>query len=206
MDKLIATGGAPLKGEVRISGAKNSALPLMIASLLTEESLSISNIPHLQDITTTMELLGQLGVKLRVNEKMSIEADASGVSSVVAPYELVRTMRASILALGPLIARFGRAEVSLPGGCLIGSRPVNMHIKGLEALGAGITVDGGYIKATASRLKGARIFMDLISVTGTENLMMAATLAEGVHHNRECRERTGSGRSGRLPECDGRKG
>ncbi len=180
MDKLIATGGAPLKGEVRISGAKNSALPLMIASLLTEESLSISNIPHLQDITTTMELLGQLGVKLRVNEKMSIEADASGVSSVVAPYELVRTMRASILALGPLIARFGRAEVSLPGGCLIGSRPVNMHIKGLEALGAGITVDGGYIKATASRLKGARIFMDLISVTGTENLMMAATLAEGV--------------------------
>ncbi len=180
VDKLIATGGVPLKGEVRISGAKNAALPLMIASLLTEESLSISNIPHLQDITTTMELLGQLGVKLRVNEKMSIEADASGVSSVVAPYELVRTMRASILALGPLIARFGRAEVSLPGGCLIGSRPVNMHIKGLEALGAEITVDGGYIKATAPRLKGARIFMDLISVTGTENLMMAATLAEGV--------------------------
>jgi len=180
VDKLIATGGVPLKGEVRISGAKNAALPLMIASLLTEESLSISNIPHLQDITTTMELLGQLGVKLRVNEKMSIEADASGVSSVVAPYELVRTMRASILALGPLIARFGKAEVSLPGGCLIGSRPVNMHIKGLEALGAKITVDGGYIKASAPRLKGARIFMDLISVTGTENLMMAATLAEGV--------------------------
>ncbi len=180
VDKLIATGGAPLKGEVRISGAKNAALPLMIASLLTEESLSISNIPHLQDITTTMELLGQLGVKLRVNEKMSIEADASGVNSVVAPYELVRTMRASILALGPLIARFGRAEVSLPGGCLIGSRPVNMHIKGLEALGASITVDEGYIKASAPRLKGARIFMDLISVTGTENLMMAATLAEGV--------------------------
>ncbi len=180
VDKLIATGGAPLKGEVRISGAKNAALPLMISSLLTEESLSISNIPHLQDITTTMELLGQLGVKLRVNEKMSIEADASRVSSVVAPYELVRTMRASILALGPLIARFGRAEVSLPGGCLIGSRPVNMHIRGLEALGAEITVDGGYIKAIASRLKGARIFMDMISVTGTENLMMAATLAEGV--------------------------
>lgn len=180
MDKLIATGGTPLKGEVRISGAKNAALPLMIASLLTEESLSISNIPHLQDITTTMELLGQLGVKLRVNEKMSIEADASGVNNVVAPYELVRTMRASILALGPLIARFGRAEVSLPGGCLIGSRPVNMHIKGLEALGARITVDEGYIKASAPRLKGARIFMDLVSVTGTENLMMAATLAEGI--------------------------
>lgn len=180
MDKLIATGGVSLKGEVRISGAKNAALPLMISSLLTTESLSISNIPHLHDITTTMELLGQLGVKLRVDEKLSIEADASEVDSVVAPYELVRTMRASILVLGPLVARFGRAEVSLPGGCAIGSRPVNMHIKGLEALGAKITVDAGYIKAEASRLKGARIFMDLISVTGTENLMMAATLAEGV--------------------------
>ena len=180
MDKLIATGGIPLKGDVRISGAKNAALPLMISSLLTEETLSISNIPHLQDITTTMELLGQLGVKLRVNENMSIEADASGVNSVIAPYELVRTMRASILVLGPLTARFGRAEVSLPGGCSIGSRPVNMHIKGLEALGAKITVNGGYIKASASRLKGTRIFMDLISVTGTENLMMAATLTEGV--------------------------
>ncbi len=180
MDKLIATGGIPLKGDVRISGAKNAALPLMISSLLTEESLSISNIPHLQDITTTMELLGQLGVKLRVNENMSIEADASDVNSVIAPYELVRTMRASILVLGPLTARFGTAEVSLPGGCSIGSRPVNMHIKGLEALGAKITFSGGYIKASASRLKGTRIFMDLISVTGTENLMMAATLAEGV--------------------------
>ena len=165
---------------MRISGAKNAALPLMIASLLTEQTLGISNIPHLHDITTTMELLGQLGVKLQVDEKLSIEADASGVSSVVAPYELVRTMRASILVLGPLVARFGEAEVSLPGGCAIGSRPVNLHIKGLEALGAEITIDGGYIKAKAGRLKGARIFMDLNSVTGTENLMMAATLAEGL--------------------------
>ena len=169
-----------MKGAIRISGAKNAALPLMIASLLTENTLSLSNIPHLHDITTTMELLGQLGVKLQVDEKLSIEADASEVSSVVAPYELVRTMRASILVLGPLVARFGKAEVSLPGGCAIGSRPVNLHIKGLEALGAKIVIDGGYIKAEADRLKGARVFMDLISVTGTENLMMAATLAEGV--------------------------
>jgi UDP-N-acetylglucosamine 1-carboxyvinyltransferase len=180
MDKLIATGGGPLRGEVRISGAKNAALPLMIASLLTEKTLGLSNIPHLHDITTTMELLGQLGVKLQVDEKLSIEADASEVNSIVAPYELVKTMRASILVLGPLVARFGEAEVSLPGGCAIGSRPVNLHIKGLEALGAEITIDGGYIKAKAGRLKGAQIFMDLISVTGTENLMMAATLADGT--------------------------
>ncbi len=180
MDKLITHGGGPLKGKTRISGAKNAALPLMISSLLTEEVLTISNIPHLHDITTTMELLAQLGVKLQVDEKLSIEADASEISSLVAPYELVRTMRASILVLGPLVARFGQAEVSLPGGCAIGSRPVNLHIKGLEALGAEITIDGGYIKATANRLKGARIFMDLISVTGTENLMMAATLADGI--------------------------
>lgn len=180
MDKLIATGKGPLMGEVRISGAKNAALPLMIASLLTEETLCLSNIPHLHDITTTMELLGQLGVKLQVDEKLSIEANASAVDSVVAPYELVRTMRASILVLGPLVARFGEAEVSLPGGCAIGSRPVNLHIKGLEALGAKITIDGGYIKAKADRLRGAQIFMDLNSVTGTENLMMAATLADGT--------------------------
>lgn len=180
MDKLIATGGGPLRGKIRISGAKNAALPLMISSLLTEESLAISNIPHLHDITTTMELLGQLGVQLQVDEKLSIEADASQVNNVVAPYELVKTMRASILVLGPLVARFGKAEVSLPGGCAIGSRPVNLHIKGLEALGAKITIDGGYIKAESDRLVGARIFMDLISVTGTENLMMAAALADGI--------------------------
>ncbi len=182
MDKLIATGCGPLRGKVRISGAKNAALPLMISSLLTEETLRISNIPHLHDITTTMELLGQLGVKLQVDEKLAIEADASEVDRVTAPYELVKTMRASILVLGPLTARFGRAEVSLPGGCAIGSRPVNLHIKGLEAMGAEIKIENGYIKANTHghRLKGARIFMDLISVTGTENLMMAATLADGT--------------------------
>lgn len=182
MDKLIAIGGGPLSGKVRISGAKNAALPLMISSLLTKETLRISNIPHLHDITTTMELLGQLGVKLQVDETLAIEADASEVESVIAPYELVRTMRASILVLGPLTARFGRAEVSLPGGCAIGSRPVNLHIKGLEAMGAEIKIENGYIKADThnKRLKGARVFMDLISVTGTENLMMAAALADGI--------------------------
>ena len=180
MDKLIATGGTPLRGEVRISGAKNAALPVMISALLTEHTLTIGNIPHLHDITTTMELLAQLGVKLQVDEKLSIEANASEVDNVVAPYQLVKTMRASILVLGPLVARFGRAEVSLPGGCAIGSRPVNLHIKGLEAMGAEVRIEDGYIKARAGRLKGARIFMDLISVTGTENLMMAATLADGV--------------------------
>ncbi len=182
MDKLIAIGGGPLSGKVRISGAKNAALPLMISSLLTKETLRISNIPHLHDITTTMELLGQLGVKLQVDETLAIEANASEVESVIAPYELVRTMRASILVLGPLTARFGRAEVSLPGGCAIGSRPVNLHIKGLEAMGADIKIENGYIKADThnKRLKGARVFMDLISVTGTENLMMAAALADGI--------------------------
>ena len=180
MDKLIATGGIPLSGEVRISGAKNAALPVMISSLLTDQTLTISNIPHLHDITTTMELLAQFGVQLQVDEKLTIEADASQVNNLVAPYQLVKTMRASILVLGPLVARFGRAEVSLPGGCAIGSRPVNLHIKGLQAMGAEVEIDGGYIKARADRLRGARIFMDMISVTGTENLMMAATLADGV--------------------------
>ncbi|MEK7261219.1 MAG: UDP-N-acetylglucosamine 1-carboxyvinyltransferase [Pseudomonadota bacterium] len=180
MDKLIVTGGIPLRGEIRISGAKNAALPVLVSSLLTPEPLLISNVPHLQDITTTMELLGRIGVRLVMNDKMVIEADASSVSSVCAPYELVKTMRASILVLGPLLARFGEAEVSLPGGCAIGSRPVNLHVKGLQAMGAEIDLDGGYIRARAKRLKGARIFMDLVSVTGTENIMMAATLADGV--------------------------
>jgi len=180
MDKLIVTGGYPLRGEVRISGAKNAALPVLVASLLTDKPVRIGNVPHLQDITTTMELLGQIGVRLVVDEKMVIEADASQVSSLCAPYELVKTMRASILVLGPLLARFGEAEVSLPGGCAIGSRPVNLHIKGLEAMGAEIALDGGYIRAKAKRLKGARVFMDMVSVTGTENIMMAATLAEGT--------------------------
>jgi UDP-N-acetylglucosamine 1-carboxyvinyltransferase len=180
MDKLIIAGGRPLSGEIRISGAKNAALPVLIASLLTPDPLRVSNIPHLHDITTTLELLGQLGVLVQVDEKMVIEADAGHVDRVRAPYDLVKTMRASILVLGPLLARFGEAEVSLPGGCAIGSRPVNLHVKGLQAMGADITVDEGYIKARAARLRGARIFMDLISVTGTENLMMAATLANGT--------------------------
>ncbi len=180
MDKLIVTGGNSLKGEIRISGAKNAALPVLVASLLTPEPLLISNVPHLQDITTTMELLGHIGVRLVMGDKMVIEAYAGQTTSVRAPYELVKTMRASILVLGPLLARFGEAEVSLPGGCAIGSRPVNLHVKGLQAMGADINLDGGYIRARAKRLKGARIFMDLVSVTGTENIMMAAALADGV--------------------------
>ncbi len=180
MDKLIVTGGSPLRGEIRISGAKNAALPELMATLLTAEPVRIGNVPHLQDITTTLELLGRLGVILVVDEKMGVETDASRVASVCAPYELVKTMRASILVLGPLLARFGEAEVSLPGGCAIGSRPVNLHIKGLQAMGAEIKLDGGYIRAKAKRLRGAHIFMDLVSVTGTENLMMAATLADGT--------------------------
>ena len=180
MDKLIVSGGRRLQGEVRISGAKNAALPVLIASLLTDKPLQIGNIPHLHDITTTMELLGRLGVHLQVDEKMAIEADARDVQQYRAPYELVKTMRASILVLGPLLARFGRAEVSMPGGCAIGSRPVNLHIKGFEAMGAEVTIEGGYIKAKVDRLRGAHIVMEMISVTGTENLMMAATLARGT--------------------------
>ena len=180
MDKLIVYGGAPLNGEIRISGAKNAALPVLVASLLADSPLTIGNVPHLQDITTTMELLGRMGVNLTVGDKMTIEADTASINSLRAPYELVKTMRASILVLGPMLARFGEAEVSLPGGCAIGSRPVNLHIKGLQAMGADIKIEEGYIKAKAKRLKGARIFMDLVSVTGTENLMMAAALADGV--------------------------
>ena len=180
MDKLIVYGGTPLKGEIRISGAKNAALPVLVASLLADSPLEIGNVPHLQDITTTMELLGRMGVNLTVGDKMTIEADTATINSLRAPYELVKTMRASILVLGPLLARFGEAEVSLPGGCAIGSRPVNLHIKGLQAMGADIKVEDGYIKAKAKRLTGARIFMDMVSVTGTENLMMAAALADGV--------------------------
>lgn len=180
MDKLIVTGGTPLRGEIRISGAKNAALPVLVASLLTDKPLRIGNVPHLQDITTTMELLGRIGVKLVVDEKMTIEADASAVTSLRAPYELVKTMRASILVLGPLLARFGEAEVSMPGGCAIGSRPVNLHIKGLQAMGADIDIQDGYIRARAGRLKGTRLLMEMVSVTGTENIMMAATLAKGT--------------------------
>ena len=180
MDKLIVTGGVPLRGEIWVSGAKNAALPVLVASILADSPMTIGNVPHLQDITTTMELLGRMGVNLVVGDKMTIEADTSTITDLRAPYELVKTMRASILVLGPLLARFGEAEVSMPGGCAIGSRPVNLHIKGLQAMGAEIKIEQGYIKARAKRLKGARIFMDMISVTGTENLMMAATLADGV--------------------------
>jgi UDP-N-acetylglucosamine 1-carboxyvinyltransferase len=180
MDKLIITGGTPLNGEIRISGAKNAALPILAATLLADEPVVVRNIPHLHDITTTMELLGRMGVRLVVDEKMAIEADATTIKEFYAPYELVKTMRASILVLGPLLSRYGEAVVSLPGGCAIGSRPVNLHIAGLQAMGADIRVEGGYIHAKAKRLKGARIFFDIVSVTGTENIMMAATLAEGT--------------------------
>ena len=179
MDKLIITGGEPLSGDVRIAGAKNAALPILAATLLADGPVTIGNVPHLHDITTTMELLGRMGVGLVVDERMRIETDTGSIKNFDAPYELVKTMRASILVLGPLLARFGRAHVSLPGGCAIGSRPVNLHIEGLLAMGADISVENGYIQATASRLKGARIVMDIITVTGTENLMMAATLADG---------------------------
>ncbi len=180
MDKLLITGGTRLEGEIRISGAKNAALPIIVSTLLADEPVTICNVPHLHDITTTMELLGRMGVQITINEKMSVEVDSSTIKELVAPYELVKTMRASILVLGPLLARHGEAEVSLPGGCAIGSRPVNLHIHGLEAMGADITVENGYIKARCKRLKGAKLVMDLVTVTGTENLMMAATLAEGT--------------------------
>jgi len=180
MDKLIISGGTRLEGEIRISGAKNAALPIIMGTLLVNEPVKICNIPHLNDITTTMELLGRMGVSITMDERMSVEVDASTISKYIAPYELVKTMRASILVLGPLLARHGYAEVSLPGGCAIGSRPVNLHIHGLELMGADIVVKNGYIKAKAKRLKGAKIVFDIITVTGTENLMMAATLAEGT--------------------------
>ena len=179
MDKLIIHGGLPLTGEIAISGAKNAALPILAATLLTEECVTISNVPHLHDITTTIELLGRMGAEITVDERMRIEIRNAGLHNFFAPYELVRTMRASILVLGPLLARYGQAEVSLPGGCAIGSRPINLHLRGLAAMGADISVEGGYIRARAERLKGAHIALDIITVTGTENLMMAAALAEG---------------------------
>jgi UDP-N-acetylglucosamine 1-carboxyvinyltransferase len=181
MGKLIITGGEPLRGEVRISGAKNSVLPILAASLLAGKPVVIGNVPHLNDVTTMMELLGQFGAKLTVDERLRIEVDTSTVRDYHAPYELVRTMRASILVLGPLLARFGQANVSLPGGCAIGPRPVDLHVRGLQAMGAEILVENGYIKAKVKkRLKGASIFFETVTVTGTENLMMAATLADGI--------------------------
>jgi len=180
MDKLIITGGAMLDGTIRISGAKNAALPVICATLMADGVMTVGNVPHLQDVTTTMELLGAMGVTLVVDETLAIESDTSTMTTFSAPYDLVKTMRASILVLGPLLARFGMAEVSLPGGCAIGARPVNLHIQGLQAMGAEITVENGYIKARAERLKGATIVLDIVTVTGTENLMMAAALADGT--------------------------
>jgi UDP-N-acetylglucosamine 1-carboxyvinyltransferase len=179
MDKLQITGGVPLEGEVRISGAKNATLPILAAGLLASEPVTICNVPHLKDVTTTIELLGRMGVSVTIAEGLQIEVDASTLRECFAPYDLVKTMRASILVLGPLVARFGRADVSLPGGCAIGARPVNIHVAGLQAMGAEIQIEGGYIRARAGRLKGARLVLDAVTVTGTENLMMAATLADG---------------------------
>jgi UDP-N-acetylglucosamine 1-carboxyvinyltransferase len=180
MDKLNIVGNGPLRGEISISGAKNAALPVLAATLLCPEPFTVRNVPHLRDITTTLELMGRFGTGFELAENMTLVADNSRISELRAPYELVKTMRASILVLGPLLTRFGEAEVSLPGGCAIGSRPVNLHIQGLKAMGAEIRIEDGYIKARARRLRGARFLFDLISVTGTENLMMAATLAEGT--------------------------
>ena len=179
MDKLQITGGRPLRGDVRISGAKNAALPILAASLLASEPVSIGNVPHLRDVTTMIELLGRMGVAVTVGERMRVEVDTRGIREFVAPYELVKTMRAAILVLGPLLARFGQADVSLPGGCAIGARPVNIHVAGLQAMGAQIHIENGYIRARAGRLKGARLVLDTVTVTGTENLMTAAVLAEG---------------------------
>ncbi|HVB83696.1 MAG TPA: UDP-N-acetylglucosamine 1-carboxyvinyltransferase, partial [Rhodanobacteraceae bacterium] len=180
MAKIVISGGQPLHGDVWISGAKNAVLPILAATLLADGPVTIGNVPHLHDVTTTMELLGQMGVQLVVDERMHIHVDPRAADNFFAPYDLVKTMRASILVLGPLVARFGQADVSLPGGCAIGSRPVDQHIRGLEALGAEVRVENGYIKARASRLKGARIVMDMVTVTGTENIMMAAVLAQGT--------------------------
>ncbi|MCS3902228.1 UDP-N-acetylglucosamine 1-carboxyvinyltransferase [Methylohalomonas lacus] len=180
MDRLLIKGGVPLNGDIFISGAKNAALPILASTILCHEPVTIGNVPHLHDITTTMELLGQMGAELTIDERMNIEVDSSTITNLYAPYELVKTMRASILVLGPLLARYGKADVSLPGGCAIGSRPVNLHIQGLAAMGADIRVEGGYIRATADRLRGAHLIMDIVTVTGTENLMMAASMADGL--------------------------
>jgi UDP-N-acetylglucosamine 1-carboxyvinyltransferase len=180
MDKLMIKGGRPLQGEIRISGAKNAALPILAATILADDPVKISNVPHLHDITTTIGLLARMGSELTIDEYMNLEVDSTKIKEFFAPYELVKTMRSSILVLGPLLAKYGKADVSLPGGCAIGSRPVNIHLHGLQSMGADIQVEGGYIRATAKKLKGVHLTMDLVTVTGTENLMMAATLAEGT--------------------------
>ena len=180
MDKLRIAGGRPLQGEVRVSGAKNAALPIMCAALLTDQALALDNVPRLMDVRTMAKLLAQMGVRVGAQENGRLELQAAAVGHPEASYDLVKTMRASVLVLGPLLARCGRARVSLPGGCAIGARPVDQHVKGLQAMGAEITVEQGYMNASARRLRGARIVMDLVTVTGTENLMMAAALAEGA--------------------------
>ncbi len=180
MDKLLINGPSTLDGEVRISGSKNSALPILAAGLLSKGVVKIRNLPHLHDVTTMIELLSCLGAELLIDEKLGVEIDSNSITEFTAPYELVKTMRASILVLGPLLARFGKARVSFPGGCAIGSRPIDLHLRGFEALGATVNIDGGYIEASVDgRLKGAHIFLDKVTVGGTENLLMAATLAEG---------------------------
>ena len=180
MQKIVVEGGVPLNGEVQISGAKNAVLPILCATLLADAPVEISNVPHLHDVVTTAKLLAEIGAGISIDERYGITVDPTTVHSQVAPYELVRTMRASVLVLGPLLAKYGHAEVSLPGGCAIGSRPVDLHIKGLQSLGARITVENGFINARAERLKGARHVFEMVSVGATENVLMAATLAEGT--------------------------
>jgi len=179
VDKLLIKGGLPLSGQIDVSGAKNAALPILAGTLLSSEPLTVRNVPQLKDVATTITLLQSMGVEVTFDEKLNVEVDASNVSKRCAPYELVKTMRASILVLGPLVARFGEADVSLPGGCAIGARPVNLHVQGLQAMGADIVVENGYIRARAGRLQGAHIVFDTVTVTGTENLMMASVLADG---------------------------
>ena len=179
MDKLLIEGGSPLSGQVRISGAKNAALPILAGTLLATQPVTVRNVPHLKDVTTTISLLQMMGAQVTVDDRLNVEVDASVIDQRTAPYELVKTMRASILVLGPLVARFGEADVSLPGGCAIGARPVNLHVAGLQALGADVAVENGFIKARSGRLKGGRIIFDTVTVTGTENLLMAAVLADG---------------------------
>jgi UDP-N-acetylglucosamine 1-carboxyvinyltransferase len=179
LDKLLIEGGTRLSGQVQISGAKNAALPILAGTLLTSEPVRIRNVPHLKDVTTTISLLQTMGAQVTVDDRLNVEVDARELSERTAPYELVKTMRASILVLGPLVARFGEADVSLPGGCAIGARPVNLHVAGLQALGADVVVENGFIKARADRLKGTHIVFDTVTVTGTENLLMAAVLADG---------------------------
>ena len=179
MDKLEIIGGSTLSGQVRISGAKNAALPILMSSLLADGLVFLENIPHLNDVTTTVKLLRWIGAEITFHDGVQLEVDPSGISRFEAPYDLMKTMRASVLVLGPLLSRYGRADVSLPGGCAIGARPVNIHVAGLRSMGARVDIDNGYIRARAEKLHGARLILDAVTVTGTENLMMAAVLAKG---------------------------